>query len=135
MTRFFYLAAATTCLSLGLTGCLSKDNSTCSVTQIEPILTATGPRTIAVNQTANFALSYIPLSACGAFSDFFEQSDNVSNSVNVGVRVNYSDCNCPASSTITQATYAFKPTKTGTYYLRFITATNIGYITDTLVVQ
>lgn len=133
MTRFFCLAAA--CLSLGLSGCLGNDTSVCSTTQTEPVLTATGPRTIAVNQTATFAVSYLPQSSCATLNSFSEQADNVTNSVNVGVRVTYNGCDCPAVSTPAQAAYSFKPTKTGTYYLRFITATNLGYITDTLVVQ
>ncbi|RYY09473.1 MAG: hypothetical protein EOO36_22180 [Cytophagaceae bacterium] len=134
MTRFFYLAAATG-LSLGLTGCLGNGTTTCSVTQTEPILTATGPRTIALNQTAAFTVSYLPQSSCATLDGFSEQSDNVTNSVNVGVRITYNGCDCPALSTPAQTTYSFKPTKTGTYYLRFITAANIGYITDTLTVQ
>lgn len=131
MTRFFCIAAA----CLGLTGCLNKDTNTCSFTQVESAITATGPRTVAVNQTATFLVSYLPQSTCGTFQNFLEQATATANSYNVGARVSYSSCNCPATTVITQATYTFKPTRTGTYYLNFIASTTTGFITDTLVVQ
>ncbi|RZK90244.1 MAG: hypothetical protein EOO62_35335 [Hymenobacter sp.] len=131
ITRLFCIAAA----GLGFTSCLNKDANTCSATQVEPAITATGPRTVAVNQAATFTLAYMPLTTCGAFESFLEQATGTANSYNVGVRVKYSQCTCPASATITQTTYTFKPTRTGTYYLNFIANTTTGFITDTLVVQ
>ncbi|MGI4866377.1 MAG: hypothetical protein ACRYFZ_20795 [Janthinobacterium lividum] len=131
MTRFFCIAAA----GLSLTGCLNKDANTCSVTQVEPALTATGPRTIAVNQTATFQVSYIPQSTCGTFDSFAEQATGTANTYAVGARVKYNSCDCPPSTTITQSAYTFKPTKAGTYYFNFIAGTGTGFITDTLVAQ
>ena len=129
MTRFFCLAAV--CLSL--TSCLKGGKDTCSATVLEPTLSVSGPKTVAVNQKANFVLSYLPQITCAKLESIYEAAGSGANTYVIGPRVNYTDCNCPTNTITAQATYAFTPTTAGTYYLNFVAAN--GYITDTLVAQ
>ncbi len=129
MIRFFCLVAA----GFSLTSCLSKDTNVCTATQVEPVISAIGPKTASVNQTVTYTVSYAPLSTCGNFDGFTEQSGAAANTLVVGTRVKYSSCDCPVSTAVKLTTYTVKPTQAGTYYLNFISAN--GYIADTLVVQ
>lgn len=131
MTRFFCLAAA----CLGLTSCLGSSKDTCSATVLEPVITATGPRTVTVNQKANFLITYLPQSTCGQLANIYEAAGSVANTYLIGPRVTYNDCNCPTNTVVTQATYSFTPTTAGTYYLNFVADNAQGYVTDTLVAQ
>ena len=129
MTRFFCLLAA----GLGLTSCLSSGKDRCSATALEPVQSVSGPKTIAVNQTANFLITYVPQLTCNRLESVYEAQGSVPNTLLIGPRVTYTDCNCPTNAVAAQATYAFKPTTAGTYYLNFVAAN--GYVTDTIVVQ
>lgn len=131
MTRFFCFAIA----CFGLTSCLGDAKSSCTATVMEPVTSATGPRTIAVNQKADFTISYVPQNTCGKLSRIVEAAGSVPNSYIISPEVTYSDCNCPSNTIAVQTTYSFTPTKAGTYYLRFIAANTSGYIADTLVAQ
>ena len=131
MTRFLCIAAA----ALSLTSCLGSSKDTCSATILEPAVAATGPRTIAVNQKANFTITYLPQTTCGVLTSIYEAAGNANNTYLVGPQVSYSDCNCPSNSVTAQATYSFTPTKAGTYYLNFVANTATGFISDTLVAQ
>ena len=126
MTRYFCFAAS--CLSL--TSCLSSGDSVCSTNTIVPAVAVSGPKTVTVNQPAVYTIDY-ELGACGSFINLAEQV--LGNSHLVGVNVQYNGCNCPNTVTQEQATYTFKPTQPGTYYLQF--AANNGNIKDTLVVN
>ncbi|HET9505693.1 MAG TPA: hypothetical protein VFO93_19265 [Hymenobacter sp.] len=131
MTRFFCFALA----SLGLTSCLGSAKNSCTATVLEPVTSATGPRTVAVNQKADFVISYVPQNTCGKLASIYEAAGNLPNSYLIGPQVVYNDCNCPTNTGAAQATYSFTPTKAGTYYLNFIASNSAGYVTDTLVAQ
>ena len=131
MTRFLSIAAA----SLALTSCLGSAKDTCSATILEPVVSATGPKTVAVNQKANFIITYLPQTSCGQLANIYEAAGNVANTYLIGPQVAYNDCNCPTNSTTAQTTYSFTPTKAGTYYLNFVANTASGFIADTLVAQ
>ena len=131
MTRFFCIATA----CLGLTSCLSGGKDTCSATVLEPVQSVSGPKTIAVNQTASFTITYLPQVTCNRLESVYEAAGNTPNTVLVGPRVTYTDCNCPTNTVVAQTTYTFKPTTAGTYYLNFTAANANGFIRDTLVVQ
>lgn len=117
--------------ALGLTSCLSTSPEACQATAPTPVLSATGPKTIAVNQPAVFALSYEIQNGCGAFAGLQEQAST--NTHLVSINIKYDGCNCPQTVTPAQTTYTFQPTAAGTYYVRFLSDT--GYITDTLVAK
>lgn len=122
------LAACT----LGLTGCLDGGANTCSQTVTEPATNVTGPKTVAVNQDAIFTIDYPIESSCGKSNGALDQAQG--NTHYIGVQVVYDGCNCPQIVTAKQATYTFKPTQAGTYFLKF-TAANNAFITDTLVAK
>ena len=124
------LAAST----LSLSGCLNNNSpSECQSTQVVPVSSAIGPKTVAVNQPATYSLTYQPGSACGKLSSVAEQVPIAANTHLLGVQVDYNGCNCPQTTTLAQALYTFVPTQPGTYYFRFVTAS--GYLTDTLVAK
>lgn len=131
MTRFFCLLAA----GFGLSSCLRGGKDTCSATALEPVQAVSGPKTIAVNQTANFLITYLPQLTCNKLESVYEAQGSAPNTLLIGPRVTYTDCNCPANTVMAQATYAFKPTTPGTYYLNFVASNANGFIRDTLVVQ
>ncbi|TDN35930.1 hypothetical protein E4631_04515 [Hymenobacter sp. UV11] len=120
-------------VALGLTSCLNVPDTTCESTVVEPVLSATGPKTVAINQPATFALAYQAQSACGKLSNVVESTVATPNTRVIGIRVNYTGCNCPQTTIPSQASYTFQPTQAGTYYLQFVVAN--GYLTDTLVVK
>ena len=131
MTRFFCLAAA----CLGLTSCLSAGKDNCTATQLEPAQSVSGPKTVAVNQTANYLITYLPQLTCSRLETVYEATGTAANTLLIAPRVTYNDCNCPANTLAAQATYTFKPTTAGTYYLNFAANNATGFITDTVVVQ
>ena len=131
MTRFFCIAAA----CLGLTSCLGTGKDSCTATVLEPAQSVSGPKTIAVNQSANFVITYLPQITCGKLSSIYEAPGNAANTYLIGPQVQYTDCNCPSNTAVAQATYTFKPATAGTYYLNFIASNASGFITDTLVVK
>lgn len=119
--------------ALGLTSCLTMTPSECHSTVVAPVLSATGPKTVAVNQPAIFALNYALASSCGKFNSVSDETIAVPNTRLVGVKVDYEGCNCPQTTIPAQAIYAFQPTQPGTYYLKFAVGTS--FLTDTLVVK
>jgi hypothetical protein len=131
MTRFFCFIAT----ALTLTSCLSSGKDSCSATVLEPVQSVSGPKTIAVNQSANFLITYLPQVTCNRLETVYEATGSTPNTLLVGPRVTYTDCNCPANTLTAQATYTFKPTTAGTYYLNFVADNANGFIRDTLVVQ
>lgn len=131
MTRFFCLLAA----GFGLSSCLRGGQENCSATILEPAQAVSGPKTIAVNQTASFLITYLPQTTCGKLASIYEAAGSLPNTRIIGPQVQYSDCNCPTNTVVAQATYTFKPTAAGTYYLSFASTNASGFITDTLVVQ
>ena len=118
--------------ALGLTGCLEARPSECHSTVLAPLLSVSGPKTVAVNQPATYALNYKLESPCGKFNNVSDEAVAADTRV-VGVKVDYEGCNCPQATIPAQAIYTFQPTKAGTYYLNFATATKL--IADTLVVK
>lgn len=131
MTRFFCFLVA----GFGLSSCLRGGQENCSATILEPAQAVSGPKTIAVNQTANFLITYLPQTICGKLASIYETAGSLPNSRIIGPQVQYSGCNCPTNTVVAQATYTFKPTVAGTYYLSFPSTNAGGFITDTLVVQ
>jgi hypothetical protein len=131
MTRFLCLLAA----GFGLSSCLRGGQDNCSATILEPAQAVSGPKTIAVNQTASFLITYLPQTTCGKLASLYEAAGSLPNTRIIGPQVQYSDCNCPTNTVVAQATYTFKPTTPGTYYLSFVSTNAGGFITDTLVVQ
>ena len=131
MTRFFCLLVA----GFGLSSCLRGGQENCSATILEPAQAVSGPKTIAVNQTASFLITYLPQTTCGKLASIYEAAGSLPNTRIIGPQVQYSDCNCPTNTVVAQATYTFKPTAAGTYYLSFVSNNAGGFIKDTLVVQ
>lgn len=130
MKIVFCLSALAT---LGLTSCLNTAPSECHSTVLAPVLSVTGPKTVAVNQAATFGLSYALESSCGKFNSVSDETLATPNTRLVGVKVDYNGCNCPQTTIPAQAIYTFQPTQVGTYYLKFAAGTS--YLTDTLVVK
>lgn len=123
-----YLFAA---LALGATSCLGNKPDACNATLFTPVSSATGPKTVAVNQPAVYALAYTPAGGCGTLGELTEQ---VAGNVRaVTVNVNYASCTCATPAAPAQTTYTFRPSQAGTYYLKFMS--NSAYIVDTLVVK
>ena len=115
-----------------LTSCLTTEEPTCNSTSYVPIVSATGPRTITVNQPAVFAIGYALGSDCGRFSSVVATPNG--NTTQVGVMGAYSGCACNTTTTVAQTSYQFQATTAGTYYVQFLTGTNT-FITDTVVVK
>jgi hypothetical protein len=126
-----YLPAAFVLLPLGATSCLNVGPDTCNATLLTPVQSATGPRTVAVNQPAVYTLVYAPASGCGTLGNLAEQVENTTRTVTLNV--NYTSCACGTPGALAQTTYTFQPTQAGTYYLRFVGTSS--YLVDTLVVQ
>ena len=119
--------------ALGLTGCLKARPSECHSTVLAPVLSVSGPKTVAVNQPATYGLSYELEGPCGKFNSVSDEAIASPNLRIVGVKVDYEGCNCPQATIPAQAVYTFVPTKAGTYYLNFAAGTN--FVSDTLVVK
>ena len=126
---FFSFALA----ALGLTSCLNTKPSDCHSSVVATVLGIDGPKTVAVNQAASFALNYTLDGPCGKFNSVNDEAVATPNTRVVSVQVDYEGCNCPQKTIPAQAVYTFQPTKAGTYYFQFATGT--GFITDTLVVK
>ena len=124
----YYLLAA---LALGATSCLNVGPDTCNTTLATPITNVSGPKTVAVNQSASYSLTYLPAGGCGTLANLSEQVAGTTRAI--GVNVAYTSCSCSTTAASAQTTYTFQPTQTGTYYLRFVS--DNAYIIDTLVVQ
>jgi hypothetical protein len=131
MKSFFSLSAAALGV-LTLTSCLSPQAPTCSYSSYAPIVSAIGPRTVAVNQPAVFALDYVLGADCGTFSSITAVPNG--NVQQIGVMGFYNGCACNTTTTVSTTSYQFQATTPGTYYLQFLTANNT-FITDTVVVQ
>ena len=121
-----------TLAALSLTGCLNAQEPKCTSTAYAPIVSAIGPRTVAVNQAATFVLGYALGSDCGTFGSVVAVPSG--NTLQIGVMGTYNGCACNASTTISQTSYQFQVTQPGTYILQFLT-TNNTFITDTVVVK
>ncbi len=119
--------------ALGLTSCLKSRPSECHSTVVAPLLSINGPKTVAVNQAANFALTYTLAGSCGKFNSVNDEAVATPNTRVVSVQVDYEGCNCPQTTIPAQVIYTFQPTKAGTYYFQFAAGTS--FITDTLVVK
>ena len=131
MKSFLTLSSAAL-VALTLSSCLSAQEPTCTASAYAPIVSATGPRTVAVNQAAVFVLGYALGSDCGAFSNVVAVPNG--NVQQIGVLGAYNGCACNATTTVSNTSYQFQATTPGTYYLQFLTANNT-FITDTLVVK
>lgn len=123
-----YVLAA---LALGATSCLSVGPDSCNTTLLTPVTRVSGPKTVAVNQPAVYAITYTPAGGCGTLANLTEQA--AGNIRAVSVNVNYASCSCATLANPAQTTYTFQPSQAGTYYLKFVG--NNAYIVDTLVVQ
>ena len=119
--------------ALSLTGCLEARPSECHSTVLAPLRSVSGPKTVAVNQPATYAISYELEGPCGKFNSLSDEATASPNLRIVGVKVDYEGCNCPQATIPAQAIYTFQPTKAGTYYLSFASSTKL--IADTLVVK
>lgn len=131
MKSFFALSFATLA-AFSLTGCLTAQEPTCTSTAYTPVVSALGPRTVAVNQAAVFVLGYVLGSTCGTFGSVVAVPNG--NTLQIGVMGAYNGCACSTTTTVAQTSYQFQATTPGTYYLQFLT-TNNTFITDTLVVK
>jgi hypothetical protein len=125
-----------TCLAalsaISLTSCLASQEPTCSSTGYVPIVSAIGPKTATLAQPAVFVLSYTLGTDCATFADVVAVPNG--NMMQVGVTSSVNGCACNVTTTVSRTSYQFQPTKTGTYYLQFLTANNT-FITDTVVVN
>ncbi|NML66441.1 hypothetical protein HHL22_14610 [Hymenobacter sp. RP-2-7] len=123
--------------TLALPGCLAVSEPVCQSTILVPITTATGPRTATVGQAVTYNLVYSIGNDCGTFGNIVTNTINNTDGTTVqqvGVNGSYTGCSCNATTTSSQTTYQFTPTKAGTYYVQFLT-TNNAYLTDTLTVR
>jgi len=126
-----YPLAALTLLTLSATSCLNVGPDNCNATLLTPVQSATGPKTVAVNQAAVYTLVYAPASGCGKLGSLIEQVAGTTRTVTLNV--NYTSCACGTAGATAQTTYTFQPAQAGTYYLRFVGSNS--YLVDTLVVQ
>lgn len=118
--------------ALSLTGCLTSQEPTCISSAYAPIVSAIGPRTVAVNQAATFVIGYALGSSCGAFGSIVAVPNG--NVQQIAIMGSYNGCACSTTSTISQTSYQFQAATPGTYLLQFLTANNT-FITDTVVVR
>jgi hypothetical protein len=115
-----------------LSGCLTTQEPTCNSTGYVPIVGATGPKTVGINQPAVFTISYTLGSSCGTLGEVTAVPNG--NVVQVGVAGVYTGCACTTTTTVSQTTYQFQTATTGTYRIQFLSGNN-SVITDTVVVK
>jgi hypothetical protein len=118
--------------ALSLSSCLTGQEPTCTSSAYAPIVSALGPKTVAVNQAATFVLGYALGSDCGKLGSVVAMPNG--NVLQIGVMGAYNGCACNTTTTISQTSYQFQAPTPGTYYLQFLT-TNNTFITDTVVVK
>jgi chitodextrinase len=125
-----------TCLTaltaLSLTSCLTTHEPTCNSTGYVPIVSVIGPKTATLAQPAVFVLGYTLGTDCATFANLTTVPNG--NITQVGITASVNGCACNATTTVSQTSYQFQPTKAGTYYIQFLT-TNNSFITDTVVVN
>jgi len=115
-----------------LSGCLTTQEPTCNSTGYVPIVSATGPKTVGINQPAVFTIGYTLGSSCGTLGDVTAVANG--NIVQVGVAGVFTGCACTPTTTVSQTTYRFQPATAGTYRIQFVSGDNT-VITDTVVVN
>jgi len=119
-------------------GCQALQEPVCDSQQLAPIVQATGPRTATVNQLVSYALSVKLGNSCGAFDTLVVSTGNNKTgpiTQQIGARGHYVGCSCQADTmAVTTATYQFRPSRAGTYYLQFLSRQS-RFLIDTLVVQ
>jgi hypothetical protein len=118
--------------AISLTSCLSTKEPACNSNGYVPITKVIGPKTATLAQPAVFVLSYLLGNDCTKLTNV--ESVPSGNSIQVNLAAASSGCACNATTTVSQTSYQFQPTKAGTYYVQFLT-TNNAYITDTVVVN
>lgn len=118
--------------AISLSSCLAAQEPACNSSAYAPIVSAIGPKTVAVNQAAVFVLGYALGADCGSFGGVTAVPNG--NVLQIGVTGLYNGCACNSTTTVSNTSYQFQVSTPGTYYLQFLTANNT-FITDTLVVK
>jgi chitodextrinase len=126
------IVCLTALTALSLTSCFSTKEPTCNSNGYVPIVKVIGPKTATLAQPAVFVLSYSLGNDCTTLTNV--EAVPSGNTTQVGLAAASNGCACNATTTVSQTSYQFQPTKAGTYYIQFLT-TNNAYITDTVVVN
>jgi hypothetical protein len=128
------IACLTALTTLSLTSCLSTKEPTCNSNGYVPIVNVFGPKTATLSQPAVFTLSYTLGNDCTKLTNVEVVPSASGNITQVNLAASSNGCACNATTTVSQTSYQFQPTKAGTYYIQFLT-TNNAFITDTVVVN
>ena len=78
---------------------------------------------------ADFIAKYYLYSSCGSFENL--ESNSIGYTITIRLNAKYSGCICADIVLGGDATYKFKPTQPGVYYLRFVQPNN-NYFVDTV---
>lgn len=109
-----------------------EDDTLCTSFNISPVIKVEGPKTAAINQTIALSVYFSCFNGCGNFGNY-EQTVS-GNTTTIKVIAKYQGCICTQDIPTRQSTYNFSAAQAGTYYLKFLQASNV-YITDTITVQ
>lgn len=110
----------------------------CKDTLQHDIISVNGTTKTLINQEISFNISWKATNGCDQFVAF--KQDTTENTINIKAYAAHDSCVVCAIATTSYkpATYKFKATKAGTYYLKFYktgVAPNNQPITDTLLVE
>lgn len=118
---------------LFLVSCHKNDNrNVVSSPSPSPVTKVEGPDSIPVNQEASFMISYYLINSCGRFERV--EGITLGDTTTVNVVAKYEGSVCSDVLLNGEATYLFKSSKPGTYYLKFWKSIN-SYLVDSIVVR
>lgn len=130
MKRSFAVLMAVAILSL--TGCFKDPvDGECVSYHSAPVTKVEGPSTAGINQEIDLLVSFTCSNGCGQFGTFEKLTDV--DTIHINVLAKYQGCVCTYDVPVRQATYKFKASQAGTYYLKFRQAEN-NILTDTITV-
>ncbi|MES2772936.1 MAG: hypothetical protein V4722_02040 [Bacteroidota bacterium] len=117
--------------TLILSAC-KKQPDECILYSTAQVTKVTGPRTVSVNQEADFTLKYILRDGCGRFENL--QSTSSGNTITISLLATYQGCMCTDILLGGEATYKFKSSLPGVYYLNFVQP-NKTLLIDSVIVN
>ncbi|NCD70684.1 putative periplasmic lipoprotein [Mucilaginibacter agri] len=109
----------------------------CADTLQHDIVSVSGPTKTTVNKETTFDISWKAINGCDQFVNLTQ--DSAENLIYIKAFASHDSCSvCETpASTYKTASYKFKATKAGTYYLKFYKSgsDSLTIITDTLLVE
>lgn len=110
-----------TAILFGLTISCNKDDDNkdelCITNEIEYVTSVDSPNTGNVNKIINIEVDFRVVNGCGTFGKFIEINNG--NTRTIEVEAKYEGCICTQDEAIRTVNYAFTPTNTGNYELKF----------------